>query len=46
MKFFIILLEKAFKMIRNGVYFIVIAPLVAEQDNKKFRVMGTLTLTG
>ena len=46
MKFFVILLERAFKMIKNGVYFIVIALLVAEQDNKKIRVMGTLTLTG
>lgn len=46
MKFFIILLEKAFKMTKNGVYLIVIALLVAEQDNEKFRVMGTLTLTG
>ena len=29
-KFFIILFERAFKMIKNGVYFIVIALLVAE----------------
>jgi len=28
--FFIILLERAFKMMKNGVYFIVIALLVAE----------------
>ena len=28
--FFIILFERAFKMIKNGVYFIVIALLVAE----------------
>ena len=30
MKFFIILFETAFKMTKNGVYFIVIALLVAE----------------
>ena len=29
-KFFIILFERAFKMMKNGVYFIVIALLVAE----------------
>ena len=28
--FFISLFERAFKMMKNGVYFIVIAPLVAE----------------
>ena len=30
MKFFISLFERAFKMMKNGVYFIVIALLVAE----------------
>ena len=30
MNFFIILFERAFKMMKNGVYFIVIALLVAE----------------
>ena len=30
MKFFIILWERAFKMMNNGIYFIVVALLVAE----------------
>ena len=30
MKFFMILFERPFKMLKNGVYFIVIALLVAE----------------
>ena len=34
-KFFIILFERAFKMMKNGVYFIVIALLVAES----FRIL-------
>ena len=41
MKCFIILIERAFKMMKNGVYFIVIAPLIAEL----FKILMTCDVT-